>query len=304
MSPAYGNATMHAPPSPMPRSAQPAAPLATQQLAPPPPPAPQHIPQPPPTPQPTAEQNLQVLIEIAEEAAKRYTAVRATASHALVSTGCPPPSVAPSIPAIQEVPLSPEPPPHAIAKQEVESAPTDAAAYLALSQKLAEAERQLRAFTSKGGSAQERATSDVWPSNAADEHDESMIARRLDLHAATATPAESIATATNAQVPAISEGGSEAGSLRSFPTAETKRRPPRLGADAIADGAHPSQDREASKEAIIHGAYPNQDRAYADAFETLEAQRQRHLIASADITRRLVGSARARPEPPRDNLYF
>ena len=302
---------MHASPSHMPLTAPPAAPLTAQQLAPPPPPAPQQLPPPPSAPQPTAEQNLQQLIEIAEEAASRYTAVRATASHALAGTGfappsAQPPSVAPSIPAI--LPLSPEPPPQptreAIAIQEVESAPTDAAAYLALSQKLADAERQLRAFTSKGGSAQERATSDVWPSNAADEHDESMIARRLDLHAATATPAESIATATNAQVPAISEGGSEAGSLRSFPTAETKRRPPRLGADAIADGAHPSQDREASKEAIIHGAYPNQDRAYADAFETLEAQRQRHLIASADITRRLVGSARARPEPPRDNLYF
>ena len=292
---------MHASPSHMPLTAPPAAPLTAQQLAPPPPPAPQQLPPPPSAPQPTAEQNLQQLIEIAEEAASRYTAVRATASHALAGTGfappsAQPPSVAPSIPAI--LPLSPEPPPQptreAIAIQEVESAPTDAAAYLALSQKLADAERQLRAFTSKGG------TSDEWPSSAADDNDKSMIARRLDLRAATATPAESAAAATNARVPPVSEGGSEAGSLCSLPTAETRRRPPRLGTDAIADGAHAGRGREA----IIHGAYPNQDRAYADAFETLEAQRQRHVIASADITRRLVGSARQRPEPPRDNLYF
>ena len=157
-----------------------------------------------------SEQRLQQLIDVADEAAARYTAVRASASQALARSGW-----------SQTYPSGWMPP----------------------------------SVSQSGASLASRRGLPELPRPSPLPMEQAVIARRLDLQ----TPRGDVATALP---------------LHSRP-------PPRVGEDSVAAAApQASVDRF--------------ERLYGDAFASLEADRQRHVIASADLTRRLSGSPKHR----------
>ena len=281
----------------------------------------------------TAEQELQQLIDAAEEAANRYSAVRSSASKTLArSSGegllqqdvMPPPmmhaqlqpppmSAAPfaetpfaasssaATPLVSATPLSFQEahvPPQSQAPQlpagtrtieEVGGGLDDAASYLALSQQLVGMQQQLRMAQIESRAAAYGAEMPPPPPRppavfasepAAAEQvvvsvDE-LIARKLDLRAVTATPVITTANGEEEHQPNIPS-----------PTSPQK----------CALSTTRPLSRAGLLDTGLTAALPDQDRAYAEAFASLEADRQRHVLASAATA--LYGSER-RPSRVRE----
>ena len=301
----------------------------------------------------TAEQELQQLIDAAEEAANRYSAVRSSASKALArssgegflqqdampvpvmhaqfhapplsappfaemplvasSSATPPPMSAASLREAQVPPQSqvPQPPGDPLAPQELSHAQNtmssatmsessvsnrtieevgcgldDTASYLALSQQLAGMQQQLRMAQIESRAAAygaEMPPPPPRPPAAFASHPASVeqveasvdgfIARKLDLRAVIATP---VVTAAGVE--------EEQQSKMSSPTSPQKR--------AL------STTRPVLDTGLTAAIMPDQERAYAEAFASLEADRQRHVLASATTA---LYSSQRRPSRVRES---